>query len=148
MVVNAQVLATEKSGQKASHEYIRDTLTFRYQKCINCQNRTNLTCIKCGYCYSCHRKEEEVERKEVKNEHAKDLSSPQRIDQYHSQDGDGHQEIEQLNQIIVDVHGRVSEPICTYYRCRHKFSLHGSSSHSCKCKHPKNKTLGVSMKYL
>jgi hypothetical protein len=148
MVVNDQVLATEKSGQKASHEYIRDTLTFRYKECILCRNRTNLTCIKCGYCYSCHRKEEEVERTGRKNEHAKDLPSPHRIDQYHSLDREEQQELEQPNQIIVDVHGRISEPICTYYRCRHKFSLHGSGSHSCKCKHPMNKILGVSMKYL
>lgn len=139
------VLATEKSGP---HEYMRDTLTFRYQKCMLCQNRTNLTCIKCGYCYSCHRKEEEVERKEVKNERDNDFSSPLMIDQYHSPDGEGQQGIEQSNQIIVDVHGRISEPICTYYRCRHKFSLHGPSSHGCKCKHPMNKTLGVSIKYL
>jgi hypothetical protein len=142
------VLATEKSGLHAPHEYMRDTLTFRYQKCILCQNRTNLTCIKRGNCYSCHRKEEEVERREVKNEHAKDLSSPHRIDQYHSLDRKGQQEIEQSHQIIVDVHGRISEPICTYYRCRYKFSLHGPTSHSCKCKHPVNKTLGVFKKYL
>jgi hypothetical protein len=140
------VLATEKSRLNAPHEYMRDTLTFRYQKCILCQNRTNLTCIKCGYCYSCHRKEE-VERKEVKNEHDNDLSSPLTIDQYHSLDTEGQQQIEQSHQIIVGVHGRISEPICTYYRCRHKFSLHGPSSHSCKCKHPMNKTLGVSKKY-
>jgi hypothetical protein len=143
-----EVLATEKFGLRAPHEYTRDTLTFRYQRCILCQNRTNLTCIKCGNCYSCHREEEEGERTGVKNDHANDFSSPRRIDQYHSLDREGQQEIEQSNQIIVDVHGRISEPICTYYRCRHKFSLHGPSSHSCKCKHPMNKTLGVSMKYL
>jgi|SRR5919106_1868934 hypothetical protein len=142
-----EMLATEKSGLKAPHEYIRDTLTFRYQECKLCQNRTSLTCIKCGYCYSCHRKEEEVERKEMKNEHAKDFSSSLRVDQYQSIDRKEEQEIEQSHQIIVDVHGRISEPICTYYRCRHKFSLHGPSSHSCKCKHPMNKTLGVVMKY-
>lgn len=143
-----EALATEKLGLKAPHEYTRDSLTFRYQRCILCQNRTNLTCIKCGHCYSCHRKEEEVERTGMKNEHANGFPSPRRIDQYHSLDREWQQEIEQSNQIIVDVHGIISEPICTYYRCRHKFSLHGPSSHSCKCKHPMNKTLGVSMKYL
>jgi hypothetical protein len=29
----------------------------------------------------------------------------------------------------LDVLGQPAEPICTYYRCHHKFSLHGSSSH-------------------
>jgi hypothetical protein len=141
------MLATEKSGLKAPHEYIRDTLTFRYQKCKLCQNRTNLTCIKCGYCYSCHRNEDEVGRKEIKNEHSNDFPSPGGMDQYHSLDREEQHELGQSHQIIVDVHGRKSEPICTFYRCRHKFSLHGASSHSCKCKHPINKTLGVFMQY-
>jgi hypothetical protein len=88
-----------------------------------------------------------VERKEIKNEHANDFSSSRRKDQYQSIDREEQQDIEQSHQIIVDVQGRISEPICTYYRCRHKFSLHGASSHGCKCKHPMNKTLGVFMKY-
>lgn len=50
-------------------------------------------------------------------------------------------------QLIIDVFGQETEPICTYYRCRHKFSLHGLSTHGCRCKHPMNKTLGVLMKY-
>lgn len=50
-------------------------------------------------------------------------------------------------QLIIDVFGKEAEPICTYYRCRHKFSLHGLSTHGCRCKHPRNKTLGVFMKY-
>ena len=50
-------------------------------------------------------------------------------------------------QLIIDVFGQESEPICTYYRCRHKFSLHGLSTHGCRCKHPMNKTLGVLMRY-
>jgi hypothetical protein len=49
--------------------------------------------------------------------------------------------------LIIDVFGQETEPICNYYRCRHKFSLHGLSTHGCRCKHPMNKTLGVSMKY-
>lgn len=49
--------------------------------------------------------------------------------------------------LIIDVFGKETEPICTYYRCRHKFSLHGLSTHGCRCKHPRNKTLGVFMKY-
>ncbi len=50
-------------------------------------------------------------------------------------------------QLIIDVFGKETEPICTYYRCRHKFSLHRLSTHGCRCKHPRNKTLGVFMKY-
>jgi hypothetical protein len=50
-------------------------------------------------------------------------------------------------QLIIDVFGKETEPICTYNRCRHKFSLHGLSTHGCRCKHPRNKTLGVFMKY-
>ena len=49
-------------------------------------------------------------------------------------------------QLIIDVFGQETEPICTYYRCRHKFSLHGSRS--CRCKHPTNKTLGIQVRYL
>jgi hypothetical protein len=40
-----------------------------------------------------------------------------------------------------DALGQPAEPICTYYRCHHKFSLHGSRR--CRCKHPTNKTLGI-----
>jgi hypothetical protein len=50
-------------------------------------------------------------------------------------------------QLIIDVFGQETEPICTYHRCRHKFSLHGLSGHGCRCKHPMNKTLGILMKY-
>ena len=41
--------------------------------------------------------------------------------------------------------GQSVEPICTYYRCHHKFSVHGTIS--CRCKHPMNKTLGIFVKY-
>ena len=46
----------------------------------------------------------------------------------------------------LDVLGQPAEPICTYYRCHHKFSLHGSRS--CRCKYPTNKTLGIEVRYL
>jgi hypothetical protein len=48
-------------------------------------------------------------------------------------------------QLIVDVHGRISEPVCTYRGCDHKFSDHGFGG--CRCKHPSNKALGVFNKY-
>jgi hypothetical protein len=44
-------------------------------------------------------------------------------------------------RLIIDVQGRTSEPLCTYHRCDHKFSVHGLGN--CKCKHSTNKTLGV-----
>jgi|SRR5919112_389684 hypothetical protein len=52
-----------KSTSPSSHEYLRDTLSFRYQECKSCRNRTELACIKCGFCYSCHWKREELEKK-------------------------------------------------------------------------------------
>src|SRR5919197_6217024 len=48
------------------HEYLRETLSIRYQECKSCRNRTQLACIKCGYCYTCHWKEEEREKEEKK----------------------------------------------------------------------------------
>ena len=45
----------------------------------------------------------------------------------------------------LDVLGQPAEPICTYFRCHHKFSLHGTRN--CRCKHPMNKTLGISVRY-
>ena len=42
---------------------------------------------------------------------------------------------------VTDVWGKESEPICTYYRCKHKFSEHGTSL--CRCKHPQNTVIGV-----
>ena len=31
----------------------------------------------------------------------------------------------QKSQLVVDVSGRISEAICTYHGCDHKFSYHG-----------------------
>src|SRR5919204_4494953 len=49
------------------HEYIRDSLHFRYKNCIFCGNRTEYTCIKCSYCYSCHWKREQFEEIEQRD---------------------------------------------------------------------------------
>jgi len=38
------------------------------------------------------------------------------------------------NGKVLNVLGQQDEPICTYYRCNHKFSVHGTRS--CRCKHP------------
>jgi hypothetical protein len=154
----ASVLKT----RRLPHEYERDTLSFRYEECKSCRNRTQLTCIKCGFCYSCHWKEEEVERRELRNKLESIYlslllsSSKPRDESTAAEEGDDElqqqkeEETEQSQGMIVNVFGQKSEPICTYYRCHHKLSLHGLSSstrHRCKCKHPMNKTLGVFKRY-
>lgn len=48
----------------------------------------------------------------------------------------------------MDVFGQQAEPICTYYRCNHTFSAHGLGTRGCKCKHPTNETLGISLRVL
>lgn len=45
---------------------------------------------------------------------------------------------------VVDVFGQISEPICNYKNCYHKFSEHELESHLCQCHHPTNKTPGMS----
>ena len=49
------------------------------------------------------------------------------------------------NGKVLNVLGQQDEPICTYYRCHHKLSVHGTRS--CRCKHPMNKILGILMRY-
>jgi hypothetical protein len=133
------------------HEYTGEAFSLRYQDCISCGHRTEFTCIKCGYCYSCHWKKEQVEKIELRD-NLKDfyvsLSKPsndedkqkQKLEQYEAKDN----ELEQWG--TLNVLGQPAEPICTYYRCNHKFSLHGSRR--CRCKHPTNKTLGIQVRYL
>ena len=138
------------------HEYIRDTMSFRYQDCVFCGNRTEFTCIKCGYCYSCHWKKEQVEQLELRD-NLKDFSlslskasndDNQNQNQKPKSQQQGGKDLKKGLEKwgTVDVLGQPAEPICTYYRCNHKFSIHGSRS--CRCKHPTNKTLGVKVRYL
>lgn len=42
---------------------------------------------------------------------------------------------------VTNVWGNEAEPICTYYRCKHRFSEHGTNR--CRCKHPQNTIIGV-----
>ncbi len=46
---------------------------------------------------------------------------------------------------VIDVYGQQTEPICSYRRCHHKFSIHGYGNHNCKCRHPLNYATGVSL---
>jgi hypothetical protein len=134
-----------------AHEYTRETSFIRYQDCISCGHRTEFTCIKCGYCYSCHWKKEQIEGIELRD-NLKDfcLLLSKGNNDYDKQKPEMLQN-EIRNQGFekwgtLDVLGQPAEPICTYYGCHHKFSLHGSRK--CKCKHPTNKTLGIQVMYL
>jgi hypothetical protein len=151
-----QFSSTISEKMLSPHEYIRDTISFRYQDCVFCGNRTEFTCIKCGYCYSCHWKKEQVEQLELRdnlkyfslslskasNDDDNQNQKPKLQQQHGGKDLD--KGLEKWG--TVDVLGHPAEPICTYYRCNHKFSIHGSRS--CRCKHPTNKTLGVKVRYL
>jgi hypothetical protein len=131
------------------HEYTGETLSLRYQNCISCHRRTEFTCVKCGYCYSCHWRREQIEKIELRDR-LKDF--------YVSLSGnDDAKQKPRLKQDEVtdegvdkwrtlNVLGQPAEPICNYYGCHHKFSLHGSRR--CRCKHPTNKVLGIQVRYL
>jgi hypothetical protein len=133
------------------HEYTGESISLRYQNCVSCGHRTEFTCIKWCYCYSCHWKREQVEKIELRD-NPKDFyaslsrsgndddKQKQKLEQYEVKD----QELEKWG--TLNVLGQPAEPICTYYRCHHKFSLHGSRK--CRCKHPINKTLGIQVRYL
>ena len=154
---SSSTISKEEQGRILTpHEYSRDTMSFRYQDCVFCGNRTEFTCIKCGYCYSCHWKKEQVEQIELRdnlkdfyvsmskasNDDNQNQSQKPKLKQHGGKDL--KKGLEKWG--TVDVLGQPAEPICTYYRCNHKFSIHGSRS--CRCKHPTNKTLGVKVRYL
>jgi hypothetical protein len=157
MQSSSSLSSEEQAKVLNPHEYIRNTVNLRYQDCISCGNRTEFTCIKCGYCYSCHWKKEQVEEIELRN-NLKDfyLSLPKAsIDTKEDDDNDHAKSEERPNSEeqaehekwgTIDVLGNPAEPICTYYRCHHRFSLHGSTR--CRCKHPNNKALGLFVRYL
>jgi hypothetical protein len=134
------------------HEYTGEPLSLRYQDCISCGRRTEFTCIKCGYCYSCHWKREQAEEIELRN-----ILKDYHVSTSKASEDDDNQKVQSqqdiakdLNQRLekwgtLDVLGQPAEPICAYYRCHHKFSLHGSRI--CRCTHPMNKTLGIQVRY-
>jgi len=132
------------------HEYTGEAISLRYQNCISCGHRTEFTCVKCGYCYSCHWKKEQVEKIELRDnlkdfyvslsKASSDEDKQKQLEEYEKKDN----ELEKWGSL--NVLGQPTEPICTYYRCHHKFSLHGSRR--CRCKHPTNKTLGIQVRYL
>src|ERR671918_461450 len=132
------------------HEYTGESLSLRYQDCISCHRRTEFTCVKCGYCYSCHWRREQIEEIELRD----------RLKDFYVSLSEGNNDEKQKPQLkqdkvedkkigkwrTLDVLGQPAEPICNYYGCHHKFSLHGSRR--CRCKHPTNKALGIQVRYL
>ena len=134
----------------ALHDYLRDTLVQGYKECISCNNRTQFTCVKCRYCYSCHWKKEKLEKVRLEPLATADSTF---LEKYPLQaaaiieEGQSQQEQEQQQQQIkvIDVFGEQTEPICNYHTCHHKFSIHGHSSHVCKCHHPFNYATGISI---
>jgi hypothetical protein len=116
------------------HEYLRDTLVYRYRECKSCTNRTEFTCIKCGFCWSCHWMVEQTGKSELP---ASSLIKP-------SDEGENNELIGRQDQFlrtnVIDVFGKETEPICDYLRCHHKFSEHGRK---CQCKHPRNSAAGA-----
>jgi hypothetical protein len=134
------------------HEYTREVPSTRLQKdCISCGHSTEFTCIKCGYCYSCHWKREQIEESELRD-HFKDFyvslskgNDDEKIKPQLERDDEVKDE-DTGKWRTLDVLGQPAEPICNYYGCHHKFSLHGSRK--CRCKHPTNKALGIQVRYL
>jgi hypothetical protein len=134
------------------HEYIGDAL-MGYKDCILCRHRTEFTCVKCGYCYSCHWKKEQMEEIESRDNLKDFLLSLSKDRNEDSQELKSQKQEENKSTTrsesekwgTLDVLGQPAEPICTYYRCHHKFSLHGSRR--CRCKHPTNKALGIFVRH-
>jgi hypothetical protein len=134
------------------HEYIGDA-SMGYKDCILCRHRTEFTCVKCGYCYSCHWKKEQMEEIESRDNLKDFLLSLSKDRNEDSQELKSQKQEENKSTTrsesekwgTLDVLGQPAEPICTYYRCHHKFSLHGSRR--CRCKHPTNKALGIFVRH-
>ena len=128
------------------HEYLRDTLVYRYSKCKSCATRTEFTCIKCGFCWSCHWKMEQMERIHLHNEPLLPMQAIRNYSQAVMEEKRPRKQLFQSPTIttVIDVYGEVAEPICDYLRCHHRLSVHGLGTGKCKCRHPQNITVGVS----
>jgi hypothetical protein len=108
--------ATEsKSGTRTPHEYIRDTISFRFRDCKFCGARTELTCIKCGFCYSRHWKKEQAEKRLLDNKLSEIfppslLSTGKNglIDRETEQSSLSSSSPQRQQQLIVDVYSRTS----------------------------------------
>ena len=128
------------------HEYLRDTLVYRYRECKSCINRTEFTCIKCGYCWSCHWKMEQAEKFEL---YDNPLIIGTSVPSLNSQSIVAEEKTLQKQKFspattkVIDVFGEMAEPICDYLGCHHKLSVHGLGTRVCQCRHPRNTAIGA-----
>ena len=125
-----------------------------YNECKSCKNRTQFTCIECGFCYSCHWRNEKLEKiiqfkplAIANSTFFKIYPQPVTATMAQIEEQSRCQPARQQQQLtmVVDVFGQEIEPICSYHTCHHKFSLHGLSACVCKCNHPQNFTIGISL---
>jgi len=54
----SRTIGTKRNYLK--HEYLRDSIGFKYHECRSCNVRTQFSCIICGFCWSCHWKIEQL----------------------------------------------------------------------------------------
>lgn len=144
------------------HEYLRETLSWKYDVCRSCDYRTPFTCIWCKYCWSCHRKKEHLEKNKL---------TKKRIEQYRKwqvEKDSGISNTLAINmsrlqkermetvqsiqsppqKVMINVFGEEEpDPICNYLNCSHTFSMHENSNVRCKgtcgCRHPQNSVTGL-----
>ena len=135
------------------HDYLRDTLILSQNECKSCGNRPQFACVRCGYCYSCHWKEEKLEKVGLEPlvmpnpAFLEKYPQPAIIEESHRQQQmiTEQQKEQKRKTKVTDVYGQQTEPVCNYHTCHHKFSLHGHSTRICRCNHPQNDTIGVSI---
>ena len=56
--MNSRTIGTKRKYLK--HEYLRDSIGYKYHECRSCNVRTQFSCIICGFCWSCHWKIEQL----------------------------------------------------------------------------------------
>lgn len=54
----SRTIGTKRNYLK--HEYLRDSIGYKYHECRSCNVRTQFSCIVCGFCWSCHWKIEQL----------------------------------------------------------------------------------------
>ena len=54
----SRTIGTKRNYLK--HEYLRDSIGYKYHECRSCNVRTQFSCTICGFCWSCHWKIEQL----------------------------------------------------------------------------------------
>ena len=91
------------------HEYLRDTLVYRYRECKSCANRTEFTCIKCGFCWSCHWKMEQIERIDLHNKPLPLVQAFRNYSQAVIEEKEPRKQVfQKLSPTVIDVYGEVA----------------------------------------